>query len=533
LTDDGLAALPGLSRLGSLHLNGGDSISDNGLKHVAGMTGLGELVLSASRITDGGLAHLSNLDQLGTLRIGFPQVTDDGFRHIAGLWRLNALELGNANVTGAGLKHLTKLGQLTSLFLLNCPVTDEGLKTIVGLESLQELQLNQTKVTNASVDTLKKLTKLKKLYLNDSPVSNTGRLELKKALPECEVFPEPKSDPDPDRAAAEWVLMRAGRVHIAEEGKPAVEIGKLADLPRGPFRLTTVWLGGPVPFTGTDAEFKCLEGLRSLVSVGLVGCPVGDDALGLIAKVPNLNSLQLDGTRVTDIGVRRLGPVNNLANLQLSSTAVTGTGFVDWRDAPMQNLTVGNVTDDGLRAISSFSKLRVLAIGGNNVTDEGMKALRTTNVAELSVTSTGITNATLDSLLEMKDLKRLLLTGTNGMTADAIKKVAKLPKLNDLGLAGDWVTDDGLAHLRGTRIQALSLWPAAPRVTNAGVKHLREIKTLREIGLQGAAVTDECIPDLLAIKPATLHLNGTKVSNAGLLRLKAELPGCDLQPQPR
>src|SRR5262249_6854878 len=155
-------------------------------------------------------------------------------------------------------------------------------------------------------------------------------------------------------------------------------------------------------------------------------------------------------------------------DLQLARSAVTGTGFAGWRGTALSRLTISpNATDAGARGLAELNGLRVLWIAGPGLSDDGAKALRTLNLEELGVYSAGLTDAALDSLLELKELATLKLGETNKLTDEAVKKVAKFPKLTFLGLSGDWVTDDGLAHLRGTGLRAVSLWPRAPRVTDS------------------------------------------------------------------
>jgi Leucine-rich repeat (LRR) protein len=192
LTDDGLAALPGLTRLTWLQLTPAHNVSDAGLKHLAGMTHLTVLRITSNRVTDDGLAHLSKLQQVSELRLSGAKIADDGLKHLAPLWRLRYLDLSRTAVTGSGLKHLTKLGQLGGLLLLDCPVTDAGLVSVAGLKPLEQLNLARTKVTDEGLASVAKLAALQSVDLTGCAVTNDGLLGLKKALPGCQITPEPK-----------------------------------------------------------------------------------------------------------------------------------------------------------------------------------------------------------------------------------------------------------------------------------------------------------------------------------------------------
>jgi hypothetical protein len=57
-------------------------------------------------------------------------VTDEGLKHLAGLKALTHLNLFGTNVTDAGLEHLAELKALTVLNLARTKVTDKGVKEL-------------------------------------------------------------------------------------------------------------------------------------------------------------------------------------------------------------------------------------------------------------------------------------------------------------------------------------------------------------------------------------------------------------------
>lgn len=70
------------------------------------------------------ISQATGLEELTLEQPGY--VTDDGLRHLAGLSRLRILSLRNADVTDAGLYHLEGLSNLTSLDLAGTNVTYDG-----------------------------------------------------------------------------------------------------------------------------------------------------------------------------------------------------------------------------------------------------------------------------------------------------------------------------------------------------------------------------------------------------------------------
>ena len=93
---------------------------------------------------DQGLRALSGLDLRG-LALDSTRVTDDGLRHLAGLHRLDWLRLSRARVTDDGLRHLTQLESLQRLELQETEVTDAGLAHLRRLTSLKFIDLYGTR----------------------------------------------------------------------------------------------------------------------------------------------------------------------------------------------------------------------------------------------------------------------------------------------------------------------------------------------------------------------------------------------------
>ena len=83
-------------------------------------------------------------------------LTDAGLKQLAGLKALKSLNLSGTKVTDAGLKHLAGLKALQKLDLEDTKVTDAGLKHLAGLKALRRLHLEDTTVTNAGISKLKR-----------------------------------------------------------------------------------------------------------------------------------------------------------------------------------------------------------------------------------------------------------------------------------------------------------------------------------------------------------------------------------------
>ena len=93
-------------------------VTDAGLAHLAGLTGLRRLTLSRNpAVTDAGLAHLGGLTALEALSLRRTYIRGDGLVHLRRLTRLRTLELDASTLTNRGLEHLGTLTQLRAIRL--------------------------------------------------------------------------------------------------------------------------------------------------------------------------------------------------------------------------------------------------------------------------------------------------------------------------------------------------------------------------------------------------------------------------------
>ena len=87
-------------------------------------------------------------------------------------------------------------------------------------------------------------------------------------------------------------------------------------------------------------------------------------------------------------------------------------------------------------------------------------------------------------------------------------------------LSGTRITDAGLKDLKELKgLRVLSL--AGTRITDAGLKDLKELKGLRVLSLEGTLIGDAGLKDLKELKKlALVSLAGTRITDAGLKDLK-------------
>jgi hypothetical protein len=98
------------------------------------------------------------------VEISYPSATDDTLLRLVGLRQIGSLHVRGSQVTDAGVRHLASLTGLQHLMIHSKKVTDASLAHLHGLTNLRGLDLKSTSVTDAGVN------------------------ELRKALPNCDIY---------------------------------------------------------------------------------------------------------------------------------------------------------------------------------------------------------------------------------------------------------------------------------------------------------------------------------------------------------
>jgi hypothetical protein len=158
----------------------------------------------------------------------------------------------------------------------------------------------------------------------------------------------------------------------------------------------------------------------------------------------------------------------------------------------------------GLPALENANLVECDGLNDESLVPIGrIAALKSLNLGDAQVTSAGI-----KSLSGLKNLETLDLGFTKDVGDAALPVLAKLPKLQVLGLGGTKITD-------------------------AGIPLLASFKSLKEVKLGATAVTDKGIAALEGCKGLTVvHLGKkTKISPQAIERLKKALPGCTVNAQ--
>ena len=188
LTDKSITALQDTRSLRKLHLDGCWGIGNNATKVLKGLTELRYLSISGgSAITDIGLRNLASLSELEELVVDGRRITSEGVSVLTKLPRLRKLSLcGTAVDDHVGVAFYDLKG-LESLNISNTTITDEGVANLRGLKSLRTLDLSGDKVTDRCIAYLLDMKSLREVHLNGTGVSADGAIRLQ-GLPQLQAL---------------------------------------------------------------------------------------------------------------------------------------------------------------------------------------------------------------------------------------------------------------------------------------------------------------------------------------------------------
>ena len=144
---------------------------------------LKNLVLGSCSISDQGLRHLAGQQELRWLDLTNTMISDKGFSLLAGSTRLEQLSLERTEITDRSLEVLAGMKELEELDLSGTRVTDEGIASLSGLRHLKQLWLTGTMVSDEGLRHLEPLKQLELLELSGTAASEEGVKQLRAKLP--------------------------------------------------------------------------------------------------------------------------------------------------------------------------------------------------------------------------------------------------------------------------------------------------------------------------------------------------------------
>lgn len=415
----GLAVLKDLPALEYLSLCTG--LTDTGLKEVAQVSSLRWLHIMGGRMWGPGLAELAKLPRLERLcfwgaKSGGP-LYDRHMKHLEGVKQLKSLTLWGAD-----------------------NLTDAALASISRIESLEELHFiwGQPKLTPAGVAHLKNLRNFKKVGFGHAWVGLPGQQYGDEVARQLAAMPQLESI--------------EGLSYLSDDGlRTVATLGNLKclditlkdrrqgyDGPTGLFHLANllsleelrIYADDPLP----DADVASLEPLRNLRDLSIAGSGVGDGGLASIAKLKQLERLDVDV--LTRSSLNHLNGLSSLEFLKVHGP---------WGD--MARLAEA---DEGTLDLSGLTTLKEFYIAGLPLHDEDLAFLKNWRSVETLMiqSTTPLPGSYLRHLGGLPALRTLWVLNLSDCTGENLTHLNGLPALRSLRIGGN-IPDSALTSLTG------------------------------------------------------------------------------------
>ncbi len=423
-------------------LRGG--ITDAGLLQLVGMPNLKQISLRMTKVTDKGVRELGPLNQLEYLDISQTAISDESLDTIAQLKQLKTLKLNFVALSDMGLRKLASLEQLEELELRGTPIGTPGVRELSRLPNLRRLDLSMTRVDETVLDELLSLTNLDDVELGQTQQRFHG------------VFRFAERHPN--------------------------------------FTLKTMLLSSELATANSDGE---------IISLTLNGREVDDNTLSLIEGYKQLEVLNLDGTNVTDQGLVHLQVHSNLKNLSLADTSISFKGLHDLFLVKQQR-TLGEFFDIvGVRRRadqSADNEENFLDLSGRSIDGADLSWIAGYAPAtSLFLHENPITNAGFEHLARLKNLRRLWISGTQ-LTGESLAAFGP-SDLRELFLTDTSVSDDDLQILAQNckNLQVVNL--CGTLKSDEAVQHLVGLRNLKVLIVDADVLSQQAINELRLAKP--------------------------------
>jgi tRNA A-37 threonylcarbamoyl transferase component Bud32/Leucine-rich repeat (LRR) protein len=180
----------------------------------------------------------------------------------------------------------------------------------------------------------------------------------------------------------------------------------------------------------TNRAMKEISHMENLEVLDLSGTNVNDEGLSELAKLRNLNTLYLkEEEKITNAGLANLAPLSKLETLNLSKNSwLTEAGLKAISALPslrILRLDKSGISDADLSAIKHLKNLSMLTLRYSQIGDKGVEHLVDTQIAQIDLQHSNITDKALESLAKMKALKEVGLHSCKVSEAamDQLKKL--------------------------------------------------------------------------------------------------------------
>jgi serine/threonine protein kinase len=227
----------------------------------------------------------------------------------------------------------------------------------------------------------------------------------------------------------------------------------------------------------------------------------------------------LDNKKINNIGFEVAGERQNLPTLPAAPYLVRELNFHPFNNG-------GNLLEEDIPRLAVFTDLEELYLGRQPLTDAGLASLAPLKkLKRLGVGVTSVTPAAVETIRSFPELEFL-----QGFPDDAwLRPLAGMPSLRSMFFYRDHLSLEAVSwfkqypNLTQLRFVECGEWP------DEKLAHLKECAGLRQLEISYSPIDDSHIDRLSGLTQLTeLNVTGTKLTEAGIKKLAAALPACQI-----
>ncbi len=380
--------------------------------------------------------------------------SDEDAALLNGCSKLTKLDLQMANLEALPLESLSGLEWFQ---LRESRLEPAAFRGLAGNKALKEFHIHGTPLGGDTLEILSSCTNLVELVLARADLKGMSLLPLAK-------------------------LKSLRNLHVPGNELGDAELAALA-------QFSSLEILGLNDTNFSDESLGFLPSLKTTRSLDLGRTTLSAGVMGKVAAMPTLSSLQLYGSHVTGKELHALAGSKSLTELLLENTAVVAGDFS------------GSPPSSTIRRI-------LLDYSKGKIDDAGAKAIATTfpRLESLTGNGRGLSSLGIAELTNINTLNALVLNGLSDLDGPFFEALGKIKRLSTLCLGRSEVKDEHVTLLGPLKDRLQELYLDHTRISDASVKSLAEMKSLR-----------------------LLVIIGTDISAEGVASLRTALRGCEVR----
>ncbi len=282
--------------------------------------------------------------------------------------------------------------------------------------------------------------------------------------------------------AARWLLQERAQIKIVHGGK-TVEVSRAEDMPQDEFEIIHLWFDrwerSPPQRPPPEVEFEVMRAVRSLRFAFLRLPGLSAKAYAFLAGNSQLTELRIDAVR-TGSGelLEYIAGLTNLEKLSVHGAPLTGPYLekVGWRHSIRGvEFVAATFDDDVARVLATCPQLAKVEVHQSSISRRGLQILASVQTLnELGAAACPkVSETDLVEVLPLFGQLKVLAIGSGKFGDRAAGALASLTNLTQLRVEGSRLTDAGLRSLTNlSRLRFLRV--TGTRVTGEGIEAFRQ-----------------------------------------------------------